>query len=422
MLAVGAAKWSSTYSIKDSSSRGPLPFATGVTKPDIVGATDVSTRSISSFSGTSAAAPHIAGMAALILQRYPSYTPKNVADYLRNRAERRGTRTPNNTWGYGFAKLPAIPTPTPTATTTSTPRPAPTTTATLPPSSDGSWSTVITVGKGEDGDEYGYKLRRFGAITDSTLSHGGTTYKIYTFKWEDEDESDGYTDDITIYLRNGCLRPSDIVSLTVGSQTYNGVDRQHYRDAECDVENPPFTQQIIFDSPGNNPFSPTGAEITVTLNFASGSDTRPTATATPTSTATTTATAAATTATATDTPTPTATTTPIPTPTATATATPAPCGVASLGTFSDELTRSGSWSSGCDSVNRPGKYARYYSFSLSNSAQVTIELTSATDPYLFLLSGNGKNGSVLTQNDDIDPLTQNYNSRISRTLGREATR
>ena len=61
-------------------------------------------------------------------------------------------------------------------------------------------------------------------------------------------------------------------------------------------------------------------------------------------------------------------------------------------------------------------YARYYSFSLTNSEEVTIELTSATDPYLFLLSGSGKNGSKLYENDDITPYGVNLNSRISETL------
>ena len=78
----------------------------------------------------------------------------------------------------------------------------------------------------------------------------------------------------------------------------------------------------------------------------------------------------------------------------------------------------GGWTSACTSSNCTAKrvhYARYYTFSLSNSAEVTIELTSATDPYLFVLSGSGKNGSKLYENDDI-AYRVNLNSRISETL------
>ena len=136
------------------------------------------------------------------------------------------------------------------------------------------------------------------------------------------------------------------------------------------------------------------------------------------------------TATATPTPTPTPTGTPRPgsTPTATSTATYTPtptattisssCIVQSLGTVSDSITRNGSWSSDCDSVHRTARgthYARYYSFALSDSAEVTMELTSATDPYVILLSGNGKNGSVIEENDDFS-WPDNHNSRITRTL------
>ena len=60
-------------------------------------------------------------------------------------------------------------------------------------------------------------------------------------------------------------------------------------------------------------------------------------------------------------------------------------------------------------------YARFYSFSLSGSAEVTIELTSATDPYLFLLKGGSKNGDEVARNGDID-WPDNHNSRITWTL------
>ena len=110
ILAVGAAHWNDVHTIEPYSSRGPTPDER--VKPDIVGADcGVTARSSldeynDGFCGTSQAAPHVAGMAALVLQRFPSYTPAQVATYLKDNAEQRRSPNPNNTWGYGFAQLP----------------------------------------------------------------------------------------------------------------------------------------------------------------------------------------------------------------------------------------------------------------------------------------------------------------------------
>ena len=114
LLAVGAAHHWDTHTIAAYSSRGPAPD--GRTKPEIVGADCGATSSIEGlvlrsghscwFSGTSQAAPHVAGMVALVRQRFPDYSPVQVAEYLKGHAERRGN-IPNDTWGYGFAQLPA---------------------------------------------------------------------------------------------------------------------------------------------------------------------------------------------------------------------------------------------------------------------------------------------------------------------------
>ena len=110
MLAVGAAPWYSTGSIESYSSRGPTPD--GRIKPDIVGATCAESSLAPlrggqrGFCGTSQAAPHVAGLAALVRQRFPEYAPRDVVEYLKGHAEQKGTNHPNNTWGHGFARLP----------------------------------------------------------------------------------------------------------------------------------------------------------------------------------------------------------------------------------------------------------------------------------------------------------------------------
>ena len=107
MLAVGAAHWSTPSEIEPSSSRGPLPIDRGYAKPTIVGADGARTSTWPRFSGTSQVAPHVAGLVALVRQRYPTRSPSQYVDYLEQEAEVREGRT-NHTWGRGFAKLPPV--------------------------------------------------------------------------------------------------------------------------------------------------------------------------------------------------------------------------------------------------------------------------------------------------------------------------
>ena len=128
---MGAADILDTSTIEDFSSQGPTPD--GRVKPDIVGADKVHSAAVDRpFSGTSQASPHVAGLAALVKQRFSDYTPQQVTNYLKNHAEARGS-VPNNTWGYGFAKLVASDAATPTPEPTVTPEPTPEPTATPEP-------------------------------------------------------------------------------------------------------------------------------------------------------------------------------------------------------------------------------------------------------------------------------------------------
>ena len=115
MLAAGAARYSSTSTIESFSSQGPT--TDDRTKPDIVGADGGTSSTYGTWYGTSQASPHVAGLAALVKERFPSYSPSQIATYLKSNALARGTK-PNNKWGHGFAKLPTLSTPVPLSTDT----------------------------------------------------------------------------------------------------------------------------------------------------------------------------------------------------------------------------------------------------------------------------------------------------------------
>ena len=112
MLAVAATHWWDTEYIASYSSRGPT--MDGRVKPDVTGmacghsATYGRLRPGSScpFGGTSQASPHLAGLAALVKQRFPDYTPAQVTDYLEQNATEREMAGKDSVWGYGFASLP----------------------------------------------------------------------------------------------------------------------------------------------------------------------------------------------------------------------------------------------------------------------------------------------------------------------------
>lgn len=121
----------------------------GFAKPDIAAFAYVSTQSYgggeSRFLGTSPAAPHVAGAAALILSAYSDYTPMQIRTFLQGRAVDMGASGLDTIYGYGLLNLgapPAIATNTPTATPTSTIAPSATPTAT--PLSTPSPTSTIT--------------------------------------------------------------------------------------------------------------------------------------------------------------------------------------------------------------------------------------------------------------------------------------
>jgi len=140
------------------SSRGPS--GDGRMKPDLVAPDAVSTESFGhlGFPGTSAAAPHTAGLAAVLLSAHPWMRGPDLLYFLQEHALPLGQERRSNIWGAGRVQLgavpsvnPAVPTITPTPTRTPagtatvtptgtltpsrTPSPTRTATATRPPAS-----------------------------------------------------------------------------------------------------------------------------------------------------------------------------------------------------------------------------------------------------------------------------------------------
>ena len=107
----------------------------------------------------------------------------------------------------------------------------------------------------------------------------------------------------------------------------------------------------------------------------------------------------------------TSTATPTPTPTSTATVTNA-CTPTVLDLSSGIASRKGTWSGSCSAQNheKPGSYARYYSFTLSKTKDVTIELSSDVDSELILVRPSGSLFKPLPNSG------QGRNERIKESL------
>ena len=112
-LAVGALCWQ-TRTLEPYSSQGPT--IDGRMKPDLVGHDSVSSATYggftscpSGFAGTSAAAPEVAGAAALVKQAYPAYGPDQLQQFLMRNAADLGSPGPDNQTGAGELKLPKPP-------------------------------------------------------------------------------------------------------------------------------------------------------------------------------------------------------------------------------------------------------------------------------------------------------------------------
>jgi len=89
--------------IEPFSSRGPT--SDGRLKPDIAGIDGIELYTYMDFLGTSAAAPAVAGAAALILSRSPDLSSKQVKRTLEKNAKDLGSKGPDYTYGDGRMRL-----------------------------------------------------------------------------------------------------------------------------------------------------------------------------------------------------------------------------------------------------------------------------------------------------------------------------
>jgi hypothetical protein len=102
------AVWWFNGAIEDFSSRGPTIDAR--TKPDLTGPDGVNTFTYGAFGGSSAASPHAAGAAALLLSVYPWMTPAELRAAVLAHTHDAGVAGPDNLYGVGVLDLGTPPT------------------------------------------------------------------------------------------------------------------------------------------------------------------------------------------------------------------------------------------------------------------------------------------------------------------------
>jgi subtilisin family serine protease len=130
--------------------------------------------SFPSFFGTSAATPHVASIAALMLQANPAVTPSQIYAALRAGAAAMGPATPNFESGYGFVQadvaLAQLPPGAPTLSL------SPTSVA-VGASATLTWSSINTTGCTASGDWSGTKALS-GSATVTPTATGTATYTL----------------------------------------------------------------------------------------------------------------------------------------------------------------------------------------------------------------------------------------------------
>jgi subtilisin family serine protease len=107
VIAVGAIDYGEWLGGQQESFSSQGPTNDGRTKPEICGPDGVASYTIGSFYGTSAAAPHVAGAAALILSKNPGYSVSQLWTALTRSAVDMGNPGQDNFYGYGRLSVPS---------------------------------------------------------------------------------------------------------------------------------------------------------------------------------------------------------------------------------------------------------------------------------------------------------------------------
>ncbi len=106
VVTCGAIDVDTPEQVEEFSSQGPVTMLTETRqKPDLCGVDGVEVSGVggfgSPFYGTSAAAPHVAAVAALLWQQTPAAKPTDIAQMLKNGAIDLGTAGYDSVYGYG---------------------------------------------------------------------------------------------------------------------------------------------------------------------------------------------------------------------------------------------------------------------------------------------------------------------------------
>lgn len=107
VITVGAVPYNDPTNIEVYSSQSP---AYGIIKPDLAAPDIVSTESygINAFRGTSAAAPHVAGVCALVKEAKPDWSPEQIKNFLESNAQDLSISGKDNTYGSGLVAFPDV--------------------------------------------------------------------------------------------------------------------------------------------------------------------------------------------------------------------------------------------------------------------------------------------------------------------------
>ena len=412
MLAVGAAPWYDVTTIEPYSGRGPT--TDGRVKPDVVGATcgatalsplDANNRG---FCGTSQASPHVAGMTALVRQRFPGKSPVQVAEYLKGFAVQRATPDPNHVWGHGFAQLPPpLPPQPPTIGSSITVGPDFLTVGWSPPPADDREPATsydlryIHSGLNQDDDANWAIMENAGTPGARqqmvTGLMGSTQYRFQVRGvnvWGPGPWSATATATTAPPVVPGVPRgltatvavdEARVDLLWTAPISNGGATITGYKVESSDDGTDPWVEVYATTDDGtgytdegadnNGPTFGVGVTRHYRVSAVNSVGTGP--------------------------------------PSNVAVATADMCREP-LGPLTAPATKTGTWVADCPSEARSGSYAQYYNFSLAEAGQVEINLTSSVDSYLLLRQGEGRDGVVVVENDNVG--SRNFNSSINGVL------